>query len=128
MHTDLSYAKGIHNIKIGANYSQTFLRESDTLGVVEPRSTHLASISANPVNGFTDPSQCAAAGLFPNDAVLAGRRYDFNPVLLPFDLTRGGGQFNFIGHTDVKELALYAAGPDQSRKLAVQPWHPRRSL
>ncbi len=28
-------------------------------------------------------------------------------MLLPYDLTRGGGQFNFIGHTDVKELALY---------------------
>ena len=27
--------------------------------------------------------------------------------LLPYDLTRGGGQFNFIGHTDIKELALY---------------------
>jgi TonB dependent receptor-like, beta-barrel len=31
----------------------------------------------------------------------------FNPVLLPFDLTRGGGLFPFHGHTDVKELALY---------------------
>ena len=27
--------------------------------------------------------------------------------LLPFDLTRGGGLFNFRGHTDVKQLALY---------------------
>jgi hypothetical protein len=33
---------------------------------------------------------------------------DFNPVLAPFDLTRGGGLFAFQGHTDVKELALYA--------------------
>jgi hypothetical protein len=31
----------------------------------------------------------------------------FNSVLLPFDLTRGGGLFAFNGHTDVKELALY---------------------
>ena len=29
-------------------------------------------------------------------------------VLLPFDLTRGGNLFPFHGHTDVKELALYA--------------------
>ncbi len=28
-------------------------------------------------------------------------------MLLPFDLTRGGGLFPFHGHTDVKELALY---------------------
>ena len=30
------------------------------------------------------------------------------PVLLPYDLTRGGGSYNYFGHTDVKELALYA--------------------
>jgi len=32
----------------------------------------------------------------------------FNPVLAPFDLTRGGHLFAFAGHTDVKELALFA--------------------
>jgi len=31
----------------------------------------------------------------------------FNPTLLPYDLTRGGGLYTFNGHTDVKELALY---------------------
>lgn len=31
----------------------------------------------------------------------------FNPVLLPYDLTRGGGLYDFRGHADVKELALY---------------------
>jgi hypothetical protein len=113
VHTDVSYAKGVHNIKIGANYSQTFLRESDTLGVVSNTfNSPCTDSAANPVNGFSDPSQCLAAGLFPNDGVLAGvlgvATTPFNPVLLPFDLTRGGGQFNFIGHTDVKELALYA--------------------
>jgi hypothetical protein len=112
VHTDLSYAKGINNIKIGANYSQTFLRESDTLGLVSNTfNSPCTDAAANPVNGFSDPSQCLAAGLFPNDGVLATalglKPAPFNPVLLPFDLTRGGGQFNFIGHTDVKELALY---------------------
>jgi Carboxypeptidase regulatory-like domain/TonB-dependent Receptor Plug Domain len=112
VHTDLSYAKGINNIKIGANYSQTFLRESDTLGLVSNTfNSPCTDAAANPVNGFMDPSQCLAAGFFPNDGVLAtalkSATTPFNPVLLPFDLTRGGGQFNFIGHTDVKELALY---------------------
>ncbi len=32
----------------------------------------------------------------------------FNSVLLPYDLTRAGGYFNFFGHADIKELALYA--------------------
>ena len=53
---------------------------------------------ANPVQGFTNPSQCPAS-----DQQNAG----FNPVLLPYDLTRGGGLFAFRGHADVKELGLY---------------------
>ena len=105
VHTDYSYVKGINNIKIGANYSQTFLRENDTLGLVSSTFNSPCVDGSNVAQpGFTDPSQCAAAGLFSNDPSVGGT---FNPVLLPFDLTRGGGQFNFIGHTDVKELALY---------------------
>jgi hypothetical protein len=113
VHTDLSYVKGINNIKIGANYSQTFLRESDTLSIVSNTfNSPCTDDAANPVNGFTDPSQCLAAGFFPNDGVLAtalgSSTTPFDPVLLPYDLTRGGGYFNFKGRTDVKELALYA--------------------
>jgi hypothetical protein len=106
VHTDISYAKGRNNIKIGANYSQTFLRENDTLAVVNS-TFNSPCVDVNNVSqpGFTDPSQCAAAGFISNDPSVGG---SFNPVLLPFDLTRGGGQFNFVGHTDVKELALYA--------------------
>ena len=33
---------------------------------------------------------------------------DFLPGLLPFDLTRGGSQFVFHGHTDIKQEALFA--------------------
>jgi hypothetical protein len=32
---------------------------------------------------------------------------NFNSVLLPFDLSRGGGLFLFHGHTDVKLLSMY---------------------
>ena len=34
VYSDISYVKGINNIKFGAMYSQTFLRENDTLAVV----------------------------------------------------------------------------------------------
>ena len=98
VHTDFSYVKGINNIKIGANYSQTFLRENDTLGIVSNTfNSPCVDINGNPLPGFNDPSQCP--GMMANA--------NFNPDLLPYDLTRGGGQYNFIGHTDVKELALY---------------------
>lgn len=98
VHTDYSYVKGINNIKIGANYSQTFLRENDTLGVVSPVfNSPCVDSNNNPLAGYSDPSQC------PGGLVNGS----FNPVLLPYDLTRGGGQYTFIGHTDVKEIALY---------------------
>jgi hypothetical protein len=46
--------------------------------------------------GITDPNF--------NDPASA----NFLPGLLPFDLTRGGQQFNFRGHTDIKQEAFYA--------------------
>jgi hypothetical protein len=106
VHTDLSYVKGVNNIKIGANYSQTFLRENDSLGVVNS-TFNSPCVDVNGVSqpGFSDPSQCAAAGLVSNDSSAGGT---FISALLPYDLTRGGGQFTFDGHTDIKEIALYA--------------------
>ncbi len=105
LHTDFSYVKGVNNIKAGANYSQTYLNENDTLGLVNPTfNSPCVDVNGVPQPGLVDPAQCAAAGLVSNDSSVGGT---FNPVLLPFDLTRGGGQFNFIGHTDVKEIALY---------------------
>jgi hypothetical protein len=91
MRSDLSYVKGIHNVKIGATYQQTFLNENDHLGIVD--------------NGFL-PSQTDTNGnpCFVNNVALDSPCTD----LLPVDLTRGGTQFLFKGHTDVKELALYA--------------------
>jgi len=101
LHTDFSYVKGVNNIKVGANYSQTFLRESDTLGIVSPVfNSPCVDGAGNPLPGYADPSQCASG--------LASQNPAFNPVLRPYDLTREGGQFNFIGRTDVKEIALYA--------------------
>ena len=36
VHADLTYVKGIHNVKVGVAVRQTFLRENDSLGVVDP--------------------------------------------------------------------------------------------
>ena len=43
LRSDLSYVKGIHNLKVGAVYEQTFLDEQDTLGIVDP--TFLPSLT-----------------------------------------------------------------------------------
>jgi hypothetical protein len=119
---NISYVKGVHNIKAGVTYEQTFVTEDDHLGIVDPTlnapclgpATGPSAFAFVPVAGFTDPAGCPA-GDEPNTAAnLAspaqlGSTFfpNFNPTLLPFDLTRGGGLFAFRGHTDVKELALY---------------------
>lgn len=109
-HGDLSWVKGIHNVKAGVLYQQTFLRENLHTGLVDP-ALNAPCVDANgdPVNGFNNPAQCANAGLNANVA--------FNPVLLPHDLTRGGQNYFWHGQTDVKQLALYAQ--DQITK---GPW------
>jgi hypothetical protein len=110
--SDLSYDKGINNIKIGATYQQTFLNENNHLGIVDPVvNAPCVDANGNPVSGFNDPSQCAAAELQPNPGFL--------PLLGCYDLTRptpspndnctgaSSTLFFFHGHTDVKQLALY---------------------
>ncbi len=100
VHSDISYVRGIHNVKAGAEYEQTFLREHDTLGVVAPTfNSPCVNANGSSVAGFSDPTECAGAGYTANPNYL--------PVLRPYDLTRGGTDYYYFGHTDVKELALY---------------------
>ncbi|HEX4067353.1 MAG TPA: TonB-dependent receptor [Acidobacteriaceae bacterium] len=93
LHTDISYQKGHNNIKAGAVYEQTFLNENDTLGVVDPG--YLDTLTDS--NG--NPCMSGGAPDVPLDSPCTD--------LYPYDLTRGGTDYNFTGHTDVKELALY---------------------
>jgi len=100
VHTDYSWDKGRNNVKVGAVYEQTFLRENDSLSIVANTfNSPCVDADGNPVPGYSDPSQCTGT-LAPNPNYLS--------ILAPYDLTRGGGYFNYFGHTDVKELALYA--------------------
>jgi hypothetical protein len=94
LRSDLSYVKGIHNLKVGVVYQQTFLDEHDQLGIVDPTLLpSLADANGNPCyNSATHQaidSPCTD--------------------LFPYDLTQpgGGSLYHFNGHTDVKELALY---------------------
>ena len=131
--SSVSYARGINNVKAGASYEQTFLDEHDHLGIVDP-TYNAPCLGTNtnpltdtfyplaPVQGFTSPSQCVAAGYEPNTQANVDPNVPGNPangflssslyplyssVLAPYDLTRGGRLFTFNGHSDVKELSLY---------------------
>jgi hypothetical protein len=100
VHSDYTYVRGHHNIKAGAVYEQTFLREHDNLGVVGPTyNSPCVDVDGSPLPGYASPSDCDGVTSFPNGKYL--------PVLAPYDLTRGGSYYHFFGHTDVKELALY---------------------
>ncbi len=90
--SSVSYVKGIHNVKAGATYEQTFLRENTNLGIVDP--TFLL--------GLTDANDLPCYDPVTNVAL-------DSPCteLLPHDLTRQGSLYPFHGRTDVKELALY---------------------
>ncbi len=101
IHADYTYAKGIHNIKAGVQYGQTFLREHDQLGIVEStyNSPCVNATTGVPLPGFSNPSECDGVTSIPNANYL--------PVLAPYDLTRGGSEYLYFGQTDVKELALY---------------------
>jgi Carboxypeptidase regulatory-like domain/TonB-dependent Receptor Plug Domain len=92
LRSDFSYAKGHHNVKIGATYQQTFLDENDSLGIVDP--TVLGSLAD--ANG--NPCLTASGSPVSNTPCA---------TLAAYDLTRGGSPFLFRGHTDVKQLALY---------------------
>lgn len=121
--TDLSYVKGISQIKAGATYEQTFLNEDDTLGIVDPtfNAPCITAVATSAVNIYP---YVAAPGLNAADCPGNTGTYQqnnssnlnapgdalypyYNPILAPHDLTRGGSLYTFNGHTDVKELALY---------------------
>jgi hypothetical protein len=83
LRADISYVKGIHNFKAGAELMHWFLTENDNLGVVDP--------------GFLASLGC------PNPTIPACTD------LAPYNLTVPGGTlFNFRGHADIREEALYA--------------------
>jgi hypothetical protein len=104
VHSDVSYVKGIHTFKAGAQYGQTFLSEHDSLGVVDPTymfSAPCVDANGNALPGYSNPTQCPTLG------GASGANPNYNSLLAPYDFTRGGGYYNFLGHTDVKEMALY---------------------
>jgi hypothetical protein len=103
VHADVSYVKGIHNVKLGGMYEQTLLRENDNIGVIDP--------TLNPacIDGDGSPVNCDSEGAIPNP--------NYNPILAPYDLTQGGTLYAWRGRADVKQLALF--GEDQ---ITVGNW------
>jgi len=118
--SDLSYVKGIHNVKGGITFQNTHLRESTSFGIVDPvLNAPCLDATGAPVPGFTDPTQCAGSGLLPNDSTNPAATSPFLPFLGCHDLTRpnpasGDGcaasnstVFPFRASKDIKLFSAY---------------------
>lgn len=103
LRSDISYVKGMHNIKAGVTYEQTFLTETDTLATVDPGFSAL--FNQLDVNGNPIPNP--AGGNFNCGNPLQPNEVGPCQTLASVDLTQGGKPFTFHGHTDVKEASLY---------------------
>jgi hypothetical protein len=112
--SDLSYVKGVNNVKVGVMYQQTRLNENFNLGLTDP-GVNSPCVNANgaPVGdpSLIDPSNCAGAGLQINTA--------FAPLLGCFDLTRptpsindgcsgpASTLFTFNGKGNIRETSMF---------------------
>jgi hypothetical protein len=99
LRADISFVKGIHNFKAGATYQHTFLTENDTIATVDPG--FIGLFNQLDANGAPIPMTSCL------DPVTGNPIGDPCTTLAASDLTRGGSPFNFRGHADIKETAIY---------------------
>ncbi|MGD1069161.1 MAG: TonB-dependent receptor [Bryobacteraceae bacterium] len=113
--TSLSYVRGVHNIKVGAQYEHTFLTERDSFGLVDPTANAPclnADGSPDTDPTLTNPNACPGGVVNQNPG--------FIPILACYDLTRTAPlpasdgcpfntsrNYNYYGHADIKEFAFY---------------------
>jgi hypothetical protein len=128
---DVSYVKGIHNVKLGGTLQHTLLTENLGVGLTDPTINDPCLAQGSNLDGSDGPAgetdvtvssnaACAASASSPagnpfvaNDGV-NNPNISFNSVLGCIDLTRPAvacigtrGLFLFQGHRDIKELGLY---------------------
>ncbi len=65
LHSDVSYVRGRNNLKFGGMYEQTFLRENDNIGIVDP------NLNADPTTSFYST-------LLPYDLTQGGTFYHYH--------------------------------------------------
>ncbi len=125
LRSDVSYVKGIHNIKAGVTYEDTILTENDRFGVVDPTlNAPCLNSDGSAYTGasLTDPSLCNGP-LTQNPS--------FVPLLGCYDLTRTGSlpasdgcpnptssSYLYRGHADIRETALYIQD-----NLSIKNWN-----
>jgi Carboxypeptidase regulatory-like domain len=111
---DVTYVRGIHNVKAGVALDHEFLTEDDTFGIVDPTANPVclnADGSPDTSPTLTNPANCVGP-LTANPGFL--------PLLGCYDLTRTAplpssdgcpnttsGLYPYNVHTDIKEVSLF---------------------
>jgi len=114
LRANVSYANGVHNLKVGADYMDTILTERDGIGIVDPTlNAPCLNPDGSPYTGasLTNPAGCSG---------MLQQNPNFVPLLGCYDLTRTGtlpasdgcpnstsGLYNYYGHANIRELALF---------------------
>ena len=114
--TDVSYAAGRHNLKVGTQIMQTRLAERFQLGITDPEFNPVCLNSSGDallLPGITDPNRCAGLGYTANP--------ELQPGLVPFDLSRGGIPFQFHGTAEINQFAVYAQDSISIGHLNLSP-------
>jgi hypothetical protein len=103
---DLSYTRGRHDFKFGAQIQQTRLLENFQFGVTDPAYNPVcldAQGNALLAPGVSDPGQCSSV----NSTYTANP--GLQPGIVPYDLTRGGSPFLFHGSHNINQYAFYVS-------------------
>ncbi len=101
---DVSYVRGRHDVKLGAQIQQTRLVENFRLGVTDSNYNPVCldgDGGALLLPGVTDPDSCADI-----DPTYMGNR-NLQPGIVPYDLTRGGSIFGFHGRGNISQYAFF---------------------
>jgi hypothetical protein len=89
--SELTYSRGVHTAKVGMELLVSPLTENFSLGITDPTFNP-------PCNDPTEAPPCSVPETNPG----------FLPGLAEFDLSRGGGRFEFHDRATIKEVGLYA--------------------
>jgi hypothetical protein len=98
---DVAYDIGPHNVKVGGSVSATKLNEHFTIGFTDP------SFNSPCLDASGSPSGDAALMTTSQCRGTLSANPDFNPGLLPFDLTRAGVPFVYGQTGTIKQQAAY---------------------
>jgi hypothetical protein len=113
---DVSYSVAHHNIKVGGQVMQTHLQENFGVGITDFKFNSVClNREGDPqaLPTVTTTAGCAPRGFVANS--------DFNPNLLPLDLTRGGSRFQFGSAGNVNQYAAYIQDAITLGKLTLNP-------